>query len=1169
MIDMEKSSEREVDAKSPDRYYLALLGRPRLWRDDVELTAGIKYRKGLALLGYLAVYAGDWHSREQLADLLWPDLELAAARTNLRQVLNNLGALLNDNGTVLQKNGSSVALVPGARLRTDIALLSDTTLERVVSSTADARIWRERELEPEIAALSGEFLMGLQVPGTSDFDAWLAGQRHFYRERYALVLDGLCRTEHEEGHLGAAITTARHLVNLAPTDENHAFLLMTLLAEAGETRSALEAFGNIEQHLRIELDLAPSDRLGALRQQIVQQMEDTAVRSLNPPQMEESRRLVALYCASDSLQDDAVDSDFSERVCDIVQMRGGKVVSVLGRGVLAVFGLGDGAERPIQRAVLAARALLSSENATSPAPRIGISTGRVLLRPTAAIPHLAGDMLDAAAMTGWSAQPGEILVCAAVAAQGAEWFRFEAAGERTFPGLPGTRRLFRLIGNVDPAVADDTPLCGRETELALLQSWWEESLSGRTTVALLRAPAGLGKTRLANELARYVTAQGGRVRRVLCRLEHQHEPLAAVMATLGIPAGGKNYVRSKSEIFADVFVLLDAATSVAPVLLVVDDLHWSDCATQELLGQLASTLAQRRLMLVVTTRPEVALDFPEEITRVIELAPMDEADTLAMIAARDFDDVISTKERADIAAASGGIPLFIAHMVRSYLEGEHHHVPIIDLLQGELDQLGRHKPVLHTAAVLGSRFERRHLLALLPEADVPAALARAVDRRLIVATSAETCTFRHALIRDAAYHNLPISRRKPLHKRAAQLFMAMPEAAPEEIAQHFTAAGCTSEAVQWWAKAGDDAMAREFAADAMSSYRKALRLLDEAGTTADQEQTRSIRMRLGYAAQVAEGYGSPLTYQLFTDMVAEIEAMPANDPGQLFAALCGCYMGSSSFGKDDGLIIARRLQDLARSDAERLMAGFALGNTLFWRGDFQEAAKWQKAGISLAAEVPFAERIRYGVDDPAITCRAFHGWTLWFLGKEQAACTIADEAIALARRGKRTHGLCFALTFAASLHWCRGDLARVAALADETLALAKQYRFPLWEGIASLYLLWAQAASGDRTGGEQLFGAAAMLQQAILGRVMTGRWIVAHALIASGEWTAAEKLLDIALGEIEDHEEQYCRAELLRLKAACLEQRGLGDAAQALRRQGLALVQQQGARGLRERFTKK
>ena len=1152
---------------------LALLGWPRVMRDGQEVTRQIKYRKGIALLGYLAAHPGVRHARERLADLLWPELDIVAARANLRQVLSNLSAVVNLPGAeFLQKDAEAAALVPQAGMRVDIALLGDAALDRVAADSPEARQWREREVEPWAAALDGEttggeFLAGLQLPDTPEFNDWLEAKRVQFQSRCTLLLESLCRAQHADGRLAAAVASARRLVALDPLDEKHNLLLMSMLAAAGDAAGALEAFDALRQRLSAEIGVAPGEHVRALRDDIRRRLDRQAAPApLADAAVPELRQVAALYCASDLLHDDDPEHDFAEQVRSIVRQRGGLLVSSIGRGLLAVFGLGESAERATQRAVLAARDLLAPPSPTAAIGlRIGISAGRVLLREAAGMPQLAGEIPDLAKLIGWSAQPGEILASEAVALQMGELFGFEAAGERGFHGIDGTHRIFRLTGQAGAGDHGGTPFCGRAAELARLRAWWADALAGRERIAVLRAPAGVGKTRLADELTQWVAAQGGRVHRIQCSLEHQHQPLAAVLAGMGsaLEAEGAS---SKSAIFDAVIARLKADAAHTPTLLLVDDLHWSDLATRELLGQLVRALESERLLLVLTTRPDLTLDYPQHVTHIIDLDPLDEAASLAMIAAHDPDNAIPATERAALAGACAGIPLFIERQVKSRLEGGHHRLSITELLQAELDRLGGNKTILHAAAVLGNRFERRHLDALLPDADVAATLARAAGRRLIRTVSADTCAFRHDLIRDAAYESLAPSRRKLLHARVARLLMEDDQPPPEEIARHFSTAGQRDEAVQWWVKAGDAAMAREFAADAMVSYRQALDQLESGTAIADAALLRAVRMRLGYAAQVAEGFGSPLTYRLFADMAAEIEAVPGYDPSQLFSALSGCYMGSSSFGKDDGLIIARRLQALARTDAERLMACFALGNTLFWRGDFAEAAQWQARGIALAASVPLEDRIRYGVDDPIVTCRAFHCWTLWFRGEEAAACAMADEAVAVARKGKRIHGLCFALIFAASVYWCRDDVAKVAALTGEALALARQYGFPLWEGVSSLYLLWAQAKSGNMADAADLFGAAAMLQQAIPGRITTSRWIVVQALAARGAWQEAEKLLDTTLREVEFQEEQYCLADLLRLKAECLDRRGLAHEADEYRRRGLALARAQGAQGLLGRY---
>lgn len=1152
---------------------LSLLGWPRVEQGGEDRTRQIKYRKGLALLGYLAVHGGVRHSRERLAELLWPALDLVAARTNLRQVLNNLGRVLNHPAELLQKDAAVAGLFPGADTWMDIDLLADGAVDRLARETPEARSWRLNCLEPRVGTLGEEFLAGLQLTDTPEFDEWLDAMRMHYQTRSILLLERLCTLQRVEGRLTEAVSTARRLVSLGPFNEAHHQQLMSLLAESGDASGALEVFAELRRRLETEMGVLPGPTLLALRERIARRLDNCSA-SLQETGGAEVRQLSLLYCTSEALQDDEADRLFAESMQAAVKRRGGMVISGVGRGVLAVFGMGDSTERASQRAVLAARDLLPG--GICPVvhlPRIGISAGRVLLRPAPGGPHLAGEIPDLAKLIGWSAQPGEVLVSEAVAHHAGEWFSFESAGERVFPGLEGGQPLYRLAGASAIPRSVPIPLAGRQQELEQLLACWEEACAGRPSLVILRAPAGVGKTRLAGELALQVAGLGGRVRRIRCALEHQHQPLAALLAELEGEASelpGKREMSgesSKSEIFARLIAQLQAETETTPLLLLVDDMHWSDLATRELLGLLAREMDQQRLLLVLTTRPEVSLEYPGARVRRIDLEPLAEPESLGLIDAHDPEQRLEASERREIAAACAGIPLFIECQVKSRLEGRHYQFSITEALQGELDCLGTHKRVLHVAAVLGNRFERRHLEALLPDADLPGALARAVGRRLVETPSAEVCVFRHALIRDAAYESVPVSRRKSLHEAVAHLFMAE-AGAPDEIARHFTAAGCRDEAAAWWIKSGDEDMAREFAADAMSSYRQALELLQSAGVRQDGAAVRRVRMRLGYAAQVAEGYGSPLTYQLFLEMVTEIEASPEPDPGLLFAALCGCYMGSSSFGRDDGLRIARRLEGLARTEAERLMVCFALGNTLLWRGDFVEAAVWQRRGIELASRLPSQERLRYGVDDLAVTCRANLCWTLWFLGDEAGACAMAAEALREARKEGRAHGLCFALSFAVGLHWFRGDGPQVERLAGEALVLARQYRFPLWEGINSLFLLGSRARACVIDDKQPLFEAAALMQQAIPGRAQTCRWIVARALLDQGEWEEGEKLLDVALAEAPGQEEQYCQSDLLRLKGICLARRGQTGEAGDHGRQAVALARTQGATGLLDLFAR-
>ncbi len=1149
------------NASRPAAVVLCLLGYPRLLRDGVELTPRIKYRKGLALLAYLGAQPGVWCTREALAELLWPGLAPAAARTNLRQVLNNLAQTLDDGGHFLQKRDAAVRLEPGTAtdLPLDMALLSDEALNRVKEETPAARRWRTRVLEPRLAQLAGPFCEGFELPDTPEFSTWLQARRGYVHSRVELLLEALCSMQQLEGRLSQAIETARQLLGVAPHKEAHQHLLMTLLAASGEARAALAVFDTYALALRRDLGVAPGERLQALREEIGRKLKDTETLAIGAStHSAELRQLVGVYCHPAATASDSLRAGFVAQVKAVVEPWGGRVVSTLGRGVLAVFGLERLAERAGQRAFLAAQALLALPAEGGVA--VGVSAGQVLLYPSSDLPHWGGDMLDVARLVGWSAQPGEVLADANAALLGGEWFDFSDAGPRLFPGAQAATPLLRLCGAAAlPGGHITSPLVGRADELAQLNQAWHAVGAGQACVVVLRAPPGLGKTSLADAFATQVEASQGRVRRIQCRLEHQHEALFPVLAEAGIRAESTRFeALSKNDVFDALIADFCAQAATRPTLLLVDDLHWSDLATRELLGQLVRGLDAQPLLLLATTRPEIELDFPAERCTLIDLAPLDHAGSLSMIGAHDPQGAIAAAEREGIAEVCGGIPLFVERQVKARLQGGHHWLSISTLLQGELDKLGPYKPVLSAAAVLGNQFERSHLAQLLPEADIAAALARASQLQLIETPWAGSCRFRHALIRDAAYESLPAPRRRALHEAAARLLMRHADSPAAELAGHLERADCAHEAAAWWAKAGEQDMQKEFAGVAMVSFGKAIALLEAQNRETDRFWCNAIRIRLGYASQMAHGLGAASTYELFSAIVAELQARPDEcEPGQLFAALSGCYMGASSLTKEEGLALAHRLESLARTDAEWLMASFALGNTLFWLGRFAEAAQWQQKCMALAETVAFPERIRYTVDDPAVTSRALHAWTLCYLGQEAQALAMAEEAVARGRRGRRAHALCFAMMLATCMHFSRNDTARAGQLAADTLSLARQYRFPLWEAGAGLLHLWALAESGQLATTEELLGAATQLRQAIPSRANTSRWFVIRALMAQGEPMPAEELLDVALREVETMEEQYCWADLLWLKSRSLRLRGQSAEAEACAQAARSLAQQQ------------
>jgi DNA-binding SARP family transcriptional activator/ABC-type transport system involved in cytochrome c biogenesis ATPase subunit len=1167
---------------TPGVFHIQLLGRPAIFLGETELSSRIKYRKAFALLAYLVVHAGIAHRRERLADLLWPELEAVKARTNLRQALNNITAVL-DRGACLRRDRDTLALELGGALRSDLELLGDAVLARLDGEPAQARAWREQELEPRLAMLGGEFFSGLELPDAPDFDDWVGTWRAHYRSRTVLLLAAVCRAQRADGRLGDAVASARRLVSLDVLDEEQAANLALLLGDAGDRQGALQAIDACaDAARRFDPGAVPGQGLVALRERLARGPARHAPEVVG--RAPELRWLAVMYCDAGLRHDDPRSENPAtiEAVHAAAVLRGGIVVTASGRGFLVAFGLQGDAERCAARALFAASDIRRKLGESGARFRIGIGAGRALCRTENGVPHLAGELPDVAMRIGWTAEPGEVLVNDAVLRESVAGARLDPVGEYAFRGLEGVHRLFRLgdASAPDDAAArhGEPTFVGREREMAALRELWAAARAGATRTVLIRGGPGLGKTRLGREFAAWVASQGGLVRRIACHLENQQRTLAPVLDELALSAGAANHAggtaarvlaflretapdlpaehaavlaqavdgaavrdrasAGKDAVFAAILALTELRIAAGPTLLLVDDLHWADHATRELLLLLARWLQGRGALLLVTTRPQPDPELGEIGTTPMDLAPLAEQDVLALLRSAASAGAIPDDECGKIVAASGGVPLFAEHLARAWSEGSHHLLPIHELLQAELDLLGAGKSVLRSAAVLGERFDLDDLIVLMPDADVASELKRAAALGLIERGDAGWYAFRHALVRDAAYDGMPVGRRADLHRAAAKRLQARDDTRPEDVAQHLNAAGAWDEAAPWWLRAARGQIEEGYGADAMDSSRRAIEALSRGGFDMGDAAFQDARLCLGFAAQMVHGYGSELAHAEFGAVVAQLDGADLGDElrrAALFAAVGGLY---TSGGSQNGLQAARRLHDLARTSAETLLASFALGDTLFWDGEFAVSLDWLRRGIALADCMDPGARSRYSVDDPAVTCRAFGAWALWFLGESDAAASMAAEAVALARRERRTHALCLALAMECGVHWLREDPQRVVAIGVETLELSRRYGYPMWEGASSLLLAWAQVVTGAMSDAAPVVGAARLLSSAYPAGVSASRWIAARTLVALGAVPEAQELLALAMHEARLHGDEYCMPDLIWLQGECLLQSG-------------------------------
>ena len=386
-----------------------------------------------------------------------------------------------------------------------------------------------------------------------------------------------------------------------------------------------------------------------------------------------------------------------------------------------------------------------------------------------------------------------------------------------------------------------------------------------------------------------------------------------------------------------------------PAAVVFEDLHWADPTTLDLMQALAERGAQAPLLIIATMRPEFRPPWSvRSHHRVISLSPLDRADVALMVGELAERQALGEEVVEAVSERTGGVPLFVEEVTRLLLErGEAGGLQAIpptlqQSLAARLDRLGEAREVAQIGAVLGREFSYA-LLAVVggvvgqerqtatDDRGLKFALNRLVDADLLFVEGAgarATYRFKHALIQDAAYDSLLRSRRHALHRRAAEILRDDPERAaaePELIAHHLTEAGLDDLAIEWWGKAGDQALRRSAFQEAIAHLGKAIAMADRAsgvrfGKAGDSTQIQPLtpmHVAYGNALFAARGPGAPETARAFAR--ARQSALGDNAALERLSADYGLWVGSYVRGELSAMREhSRRFSATSRRDPIRL-----------------------------------------------------------------------------------------------------------------------------------------------------------------------------------------------------------------------------------------------------------
>ncbi|MEK8029527.1 TOMM system kinase/cyclase fusion protein [Ideonella sp. DXS29W] len=760
------------------------------------------------------------------------------------------------------------------------------------------------------------------------------------------------------------------------------------------------------------------------------------------------------------------------------------------------------------------------------------------------------------------------------------------------------------------------PLVGRARETAALTELWRRAASGGSGAVLLVGEPGLGKTRLTQALCEHVTDDHGTAWVLQCLPEQRHSALhpflrwlshqlrlddapdagarlqaeltrlhvgqaetAVILASwLGLPlppqAGDLQYAPQRQRgIVLDALQALLTALSQGPAVLVIEDVHWADPTSRELIDRLLANGGVPGLGLVLTSRPDCDYRPQLEVLQLKGLAPAEAEDLLRRLpGAQAFaaTDIARLAERAD------GNPLFLTELARARLDpgspssatGSAAGAAVIppslqEVLAQALDRLGPAKETAQIAAAIGREFEPGLVAqaAARDEAAVQSDLEQLFLADLVARqrrVQGDAYIFRHALIRDAAYDSLPRLARSQAHERIAVALESQPGSPPGTLAQHYAQAGRVERAVPLGLRAAGEALARAQHDEALGQVEAVRPWLD--ALSPEQRGSAELDLTLLHTHALMSRFGwADTRVRAAAERAHTLLDQQQNDPAKQAAAVWALAT-FHHVASDRAQVrqLARQLMALAEASPEATAlhrAAYTLQGVGQWiDGTFAESA----ASLSHVAELPRAA----GTEDAARFGLDCHCWSLaalanvrWFHdGDREAALALARHAVAEAEALGHipTLGLC--LMYLSFIHQHDGDRQAAGEVCGRLLELSSRYGLPAVEAYAALVHGWS------RDDAPMLGAILEKLQQmgCGLGATYLGSFL-AEVAWRAGEHDRALTAIDHCLAQADRSGEGYFVPELLRMKAAVLLDRSPATSAAQAR----ALLDQSHALALR------
>ena len=910
-------------------------------------------------------------------------------------------------------------------------------------------------------------------------------------------------------------------------------------------------------------------------------------------------------------------TSYQNTVAGVVTRFEGHVAKYMGDGVLCYFGWPRAHEDDAERAVRSGLAIMQSmtglkrPDSEALAARAGIATGLVVVgdligEGAAQEEAVVGETPNLAARVQELAEPGQLVVAEATRHLLGDVFELADLGDHELKGISGKTSVYSVTAERSVVSRFEarssgavSPMVGRDHELALMLERWKQAKQSEGQLVLLSGEAGIGKSRISRAMVDSVADEPHIRLSYQCSPYHTDSAFYPVIQQLTFAAGIKAadgndekldrleavLLGSDTALFAALLgleadhryapldmtpqqqrartlqSLVDQLISLShqdPVLFVLEDAHWIDATTLELLDLCLDQVASARVLMLLTTRPSFEHGFGgHPIVTKLALNRLGREQVIAIVCKLTGGKALPGEVLDEIADKTDGVPLFVEELTKAVLESgelketDDSYEPtgslsrlaipatLHDSLMARLDRLHSVKELAQTAACIGREFDYPLIDSISPldSATLEDALNQLIAAELIfrrgVAPEA-TYIFKHALVRDAAYESLLRSHRRAIHEELLAVLKAQDDVAPELLAHHATEAKHMEKAIGYWRQAGNLALGRPAYKEAITHFRTAVGLVPEIHNLPRWQQVElELQVQLAQVLLTKDGYGSAGAAQAFERAAVLLDGTGDDDlrvPVN-YGLWIGHYMrGEHRAGHALG---AKLVKEMARQKVggSQLVAHRLLAASLIALGRHQEARQHLDTSLDLYKPdlmTKFSDRF---AQEPGVQIRAYLLLNLWMLGYLDQARHHLAVSRAAAKELSHVNTTCYG-----AFHWtiyaflCRDERLQQESI-ETVVALASQHGLPTWQAFGGFSEALIHSRAGDPTALDRL-------QQGIDTFTSGGEWLFvpfykteqARELLRLGRTSKALETVNETMDVINKTGECWILPELYRIE---------------------------------------